>query len=85
MTAQPPPIEIEAKFTLDAPEVGDALAEADTLADDIMLGAVAEKVDQDDYADTDDLALLRAGWALRHRTRFITLSLIHISEPTRPY
>ena len=72
MTAQPPPLEIEAKFTLEAPEVGDALAEAGTLGDDIALGVVTEKVDQDDYADTDDLALLRAGWALRHRTRFIT-------------
>lgn len=72
MTTPPIPTEIEAKFTLDNPELGDALAEASSLGDGIALGPVTEKVDQDDYADTDDLALLRAGWALRHRTRRTT-------------
>lgn len=64
------PTEIEAKFSLDDPARGDALASADALAPGIALGAVTERVDHDDYADGAALPLLRAGWVLRHRTRF---------------
>mgnify|MGYP001223829416 CR=1 FL=1 len=67
-----PPTEIEVKFELAGAEAGDALAEAPALADDLALGPVAEQVDHDDYADGEALPLLRAGWALRHRTRFAT-------------
>lgn len=66
-----PPLEIEAKFALDDPAAAESLAGAATLGDGIALGDAREQVDHDDYADTLDLALLRAGWALRHRTRFV--------------
>ena len=68
----PVPTEVEVKFELDAPELGDALSEAPALAAGLALGAAREQVDHDDYADGEALPLLRAGWALRHRTRFVT-------------
>lgn len=69
--SEPMPTEIEAKFRLDDPARGAALARAATLAPGIALDIVRERVDQDEYADGAALPLLLAGWVLRHRTRFL--------------
>ncbi len=87
--SQPAPQEIEAKFLIADPAVVEPLRTADELAPGYALEDAGEVQIVDEYFDTADFRLLRAGYGLRIRTgegkRLVTLKSRRIADTAGIY